>query len=68
MRSDNIKPRGDVEFVAVGVGLSMTLMCAKCHKKSPQIGSGIRFYMGGRHRVCGKCKDEIDKRKKKGCK
>lgn len=68
MRSDNIRPRGDVEFVAVGVGLSMTLICARCHKKCQQIGSGIRFVMGGRQRVCGRCKDEIDAIKKRGAK
>jgi uncharacterized 2Fe-2S/4Fe-4S cluster protein (DUF4445 family) len=37
-------------------------------QKCQQIGSGIRFVMGGRQRVCGRCKDEIDAIKKRGTK
>lgn len=48
--------------------MSMTLICAKCHKKCAQIGSGIRFVLGGRQRVCARCKDEIDAIKKRGTK
>jgi ABC-type transport system involved in cytochrome c biogenesis ATPase subunit len=45
-----------------------TTLMRQVYEICAQIGSGIRFVLGGRQRVCGRCKDEIDAIKKRGAK
>lgn len=45
-RSDSIKPRGDVVFRPVGVGMHMTMRCAKCGKDIPNLGRKWQLVRG----------------------
>jgi hypothetical protein len=51
MRSDDIKPRGDVEFRATGIGLAYTQRCGKCSQNIPNSGWRMQMYRGARVKV-----------------